>query len=399
MPLPAELVDLIISSLYPIPLKHGNGSRNFLNRSTAVIVGKCALVCRDWVPSSRRILFYRVHIKHYTAYTFAKLFYRAQRLTFLPFIRELEFRNGIAEDRWMHTIFPRIAKHLPSSIRTLALSVSRYPVQDLPRPPLRAITRLEIVETHYSFVGLAEIVLCLASFPALEEAKIWLADNYIWGSNVVRLPPTTLGVPEGLRSLDLRYRSGIEPFLEWIHTTGPALSTLDLSFALRQTQPSIKYATEYIKSLGPSLTSLSLSFDDFNSTRDFDPDPLFHADFLRRNTHLQALTIRSSPSRTISLLRKMHFPPVLHSLTIWVPAKLLSLDWPPNHSESLPWNDLDSIMSPLRAVDRLRVVYFGDADITRELQLDAHPSYLRLKLPLFVARGTVTEEMVDSPFP
>ncbi|KAJ7486752.1 hypothetical protein FB451DRAFT_1168153 [Mycena latifolia] len=166
---------------------------------------------KAWYSMSGKLFRDGVHIKHSTAYTFTKLFYRAQRLTFLPFIRELEFLNGIAEDRWMHTAFPRIAKHLPSSIRTLVLSVSHYPVQDLSRPPLRARTRLEIRERNYSFLGLAEVVVCLTSFPALEEAKIWLADNYKWGSDVIRLPTTTLAVPEGLGSLDLRYRSGIEP--------------------------------------------------------------------------------------------------------------------------------------------------------------------------------------------
>ncbi|KAJ7486771.1 hypothetical protein FB451DRAFT_1228008 [Mycena latifolia] len=376
-PLPPELVDLIISSLHPIPLKRGNGDGNFLYGSAARVVGKFALVCRAWVPSSRRVLFYRVHIRSITAYPFAKLFYRAQRLTFLPFIRELVFGGGIAENRWMHTVFPRIAKHLPSSIHTLVLAVSDKLVHGLPCPPLRSTTCLEIV-TQFTSIAIAEVIACLASFPALEEAKIWLADSTSSGSDM-RLPPTTLGVAESLRSLDLRCSAGIEPLLAWIQTTGPAISTLALSFTRHpETHKSIKCALQYIDSLGPSLTSLSLVVDDPFSIHDFYPE--FPKGFLMRNTRLQALAIRASPTQSMMLLRKTHFAPLLHSVTIWVPATLLDA--------------LDSLIAPLSAVDRVHIVFFGDVLVTRRLELDAQPRYLCSKLPLCVARGVVSQGVV-----
>ncbi|KAJ7486740.1 hypothetical protein FB451DRAFT_1391630 [Mycena latifolia] len=363
-PLPAELVDLIMSSLHPIPLKHGNGDGNFLDRYTATVAGRLALVCRAWVPSSRRALFNRVHIKHSTAYTFAKLFYRVLRLTFLPFIRELE-------------VFRKIAKHLPSSIP--------YPrALELACPSLRAITRLEIV-IQYSSLAFAEVVVFLVSFPALEEVKIWLRDSSPWGDNDMRLPPTPPAVPESLRSLDIRYGPNIEPLLAWIETSGPPISTLTLSFTRHlQTHEPTKYALQYIQNLGSSLTSLTIAIDQdgFYPTRDTSPeadDP-------------------APAARTISLLRKTHFSPVLHSVTIWAPAKLLNGDWPSNPPESLPWDDLDS-MPPLNTVHRLHIVCFRDAVVTPKLQLDGQPTSRRSNLPLRVARGVVTEDVVHKPFP
>ncbi|KAJ7486781.1 hypothetical protein FB451DRAFT_1228026 [Mycena latifolia] len=388
-PLPPELVDLIISSLHPIPLKRGNGDGNFLDGSAARVVGKFALICRAWVPSSRRVLFYRVHIRNATAYKFAKLFYRAQRLTFLPFIRELVFVHGIAEHRWMNTVFPRIAKHLPSSIHTLVLAVRHKLVHGLPCPPLRSTTCLEIV-TQFTSIATAEVVACLASFPALEEAKIWLADS---SGNDMRLPPTTLGVAESLRSLDLKCSAGIEPLLTWIQTTGPAISTLALSFTRRpEAHKSIKYSLQYIESLGPSLTSLSIAVDDFFSTDDFYPE--FPRGFLTRNTRLRALAIHASPTQSMMLLGKTHFAPPLHSVTIWVPATLLGVFRPSTYVEPVPWDALDALLAPLSVVDRVHVVFFGNVFVTRRLELDAQPRYLGSKLPLCVARGVVSQGVV-----
>ncbi|KAJ7486732.1 hypothetical protein FB451DRAFT_1227908 [Mycena latifolia] len=260
----------------------------------------------------------------------------------------------------MHTVLPKIAKHLPSSISTLVLSVHYHPpVQGMPCPPLRAITCLEI-GTQQTSLTISEVITCLASFPVLEEAKIWLRDSSPWGGNDMRLPPTTLGAPESLRSLEIRCRAGIEPVLAWIQTTGPAISTLALVFARHpQTRESIHYALQYIDSLGPSLTSLSLTIEDFNVTHDFYPE--FPTDFLTRNTRLQALVLRASPMQVISILRKTYFPPGLNSVTIWVPARFLSENWLNDVDLSTPWDALDSLIAPRSTVNRLHIVYFGNA--------------------------------------
>ncbi|KAJ7741174.1 hypothetical protein DFH07DRAFT_59209 [Mycena maculata] len=250
---PAELVDLIISFLHPHPLRCGNGIGNFLDKAVARNVGLCGLVCRAWAPSSRRVLFYRVHVRQYTAHAFAKLFRKPQHLTFLPFIRELEFRNGIAENSWMNTVLPKITKHLHPS--TLVLSAGSAHFDTLPRLHLRTITRLEIVNFPLDSTDAIEFI---ASFPALEGLKVWLENE--WRST--ELPQATLRPAESLRCLDLK-STEMGSFLGWFQGCRAAISTLRLCHpsSMRTTPESFRSTAEYIESLGPSLTSLTIKVD------------------------------------------------------------------------------------------------------------------------------------------
>jgi uncharacterized protein (DUF1810 family) len=259
--LAAELVDSIISFLHPIPLQRVHGIQNYLDKPAATHVAKCALVCRDWVPSSRRVLFYRVHVRQNTAYGFAKLFNRPQRLTFPSFIRELELRDGIAEHRWMKTVFPKIAKHLPSSIHTVLLT-ARYgssPLQSLAIPSLRGITQFGLVGQWK--LKLADTLECIASFPALEGLKLWLAHD--WEDRT--LPEPIPRPADTLMSLNFRILCP-EPLFEWIQESSVIISELHLYFPFAMQRAPIESTSQYIRSLGPSLTSLALTFDIWNTT-------------------------------------------------------------------------------------------------------------------------------------
>lgn len=252
-----ELVDLIMSFLHPTPLICGNGEENFLDRSTAVTAGSCGLVCRAWVPSSRRILFYRVKISQDTAYRFATLLKRPNRLTFLPFIRELVFAHGIVEHRWMTTVLPKIVQHLPNAIYMLGYDIRfhRTPDNVLPCPKLLGITHLNI--SDMTAPNLAEVVYCIASFPALQALKLWV---YEWSE--IELPEDPPAPPDTLCSMDLNFPD-IRPFLVWTHRKRIPISTLALFFPEPVTEEGeLEYAAQYIDSLGTSLTSLSIGFDD-----------------------------------------------------------------------------------------------------------------------------------------
>ncbi|KAJ7448379.1 hypothetical protein FB451DRAFT_1289156 [Mycena latifolia] len=390
--LAAELVDLIISWLLPIPLQAGNDEENFLDKSTAADVGTCALVCRSWVPSSRRALFYRVHVARHTADAFAKLL---SSPTFLPFIRELEFREEFAKTPWINTVFPFIATHLSPSIRTVVLSLEDKAPRPLPPcPVIHAITHL-VIQHKYAPI-LTDIVACLASFPALEVLKLWLGNSTPSHAGNMVLPRELPATLSSLRSFDIRYRPDMEPLLTLIQQSCP-IEALALSFPRHPpSADSFRYLFQYIETLGPSLTSLSIAFDDLAWHESLLPS--FPRNFLSRNNRLQALSIRSTAWHTMGILRSTHFSPVLKCVTVWVPAQHITVASPLDNTDFFAWYslDLDPIIAPLSNVDRLHIVYYGDIPVVAQARalLDGPPTYLRSWLPRCDARGIVTEDAV-----
>ncbi|KAJ6511680.1 hypothetical protein DFH09DRAFT_1198266 [Mycena vulgaris] len=324
-PFAAELVDLIISFLHPIPLQCGNADGNFLDKNVAAAVGRCALVCRGWVPSSRRILFYRVRVGLTTACAFAKFVKRAGRCSFLPFIRELEFMDRLAEDRWMITVLPKLAKLLPLAIHTVILSVagdnSRPKDYALPQSPFRAITHLEILSRAVDQPKLVDIVKCVASLPRLEALRFWMGD---WGDTT--LPDEVLRPAETLRSLDLRCHD-TSPLLAWLRESSVVISTLAVyipSHPMCRESCQCLYAARYIEDLGQSLTSLSLGFDHLVSGRYLNVS----VGFLQRNTRLRSLSIRACPLQTVAFLKNIQFSTSLESITVDVTENLAPhSDW------------------------------------------------------------------------
>ncbi|KAJ6566996.1 hypothetical protein B0H19DRAFT_1139098 [Mycena capillaripes] len=289
--LAAELVDSIVPFLCPAPPKRGHDGNNYLDKSTATHVGKCALISRGWVPASRRVLFYRVHVSQFTAHGFAKLFKRPERLTFLPFIRELEFRDGLVTHNWMNTVFPQIAKHLPSSISILVLNANH---SGSPCSPAEHVCRSFSGVTQFELVGdwklkFSDTLQCIASFPALEGLKVRLARD--WDD---RTPPEpSIRPAETLRSLNFGGH-GMELLFDWIQESRIIVAELAVKFTFAPSLTSIQSTIQYIRSLGPSLTSLAVTFDDFWRP-DSDLDAAFPADFLEANTRLRALYILAHP--------------------------------------------------------------------------------------------------------
>ncbi|KAJ7625998.1 hypothetical protein FB45DRAFT_1005236, partial [Roridomyces roridus] len=66
-----ELIDLILSHLHPLSTTPSK-SDNVLDKEAAHSVGKCALLCKAWLPRSRRILFYRLSVRKWAAHGLAK---------------------------------------------------------------------------------------------------------------------------------------------------------------------------------------------------------------------------------------------------------------------------------------------------------------------------------------
>ncbi|KAJ7684237.1 hypothetical protein DFH06DRAFT_1312679 [Mycena polygramma] len=379
--LAAELIDLIISSLHSAALSRGQGAKNYLDKSQARQIAKCALVCRAWVPASRRILFYRVHVQTLTAHGFAKLFKKPERLTFLAYIRELEIKSSLSNHTWMRNVFPKIAKHLPFSVHTVALS-GHTPYGMKPPficAPLSGVTHFELVGTWK--LKFADAVGCISGFPALEGLKIWLQED--WEDSAPpkpRLPPA-----ETLRMLNVRVHDA-EPLCEWMQESNAMISDLKVFFPHGSKKTSSESIARYIGSLASSLLSLALTFDTrINWNANMGPFPSV---FLERNTRLQTLYVQSVPAHTTSLMKTAHLSTSL-AITIVVP-------YPSNYrNEAQPpvtsdWAELDRMLElSARRLTLTRLVH---------TEADSHPvdgisEPIQQAFPLCVARGIVTESV------
>ncbi|KAJ6540062.1 hypothetical protein DFH09DRAFT_1175951, partial [Mycena vulgaris] len=375
----AELVDLIVSFLHPTPLQSGNGNGNFLDRSTATNVAKCGLVCREWAPSSRRVLFYRVHVWQLNAHALAELFKKPQRLTFLPYIRELQFhRPWTIKNRWWTTILLRIAKHLSWSVYSVLLSAhSGHYSYMLPCPQLPGITHLDIVADRST---LAEILRCVTSFPALKTLRLWIA---AW--TAILMPDEPLRLAKTLHSLDLKCSSDVEHILSWIQSTNVHVSTLSLHISRYRVEGWL-CATHYIQDCASSLTSLSLTF--------LRPDGIADLadNFLRANTRLRELTIQALPATALLLFTRIHLPPFLEIMTLAIPAF-----FPVSEQASRDLDYLNSAIASHDSIRRLRIVYFGSYKLEEvghfHPNLDEIPARILHRLPLCAARGIVTESV------
>ncbi|KAJ6567005.1 hypothetical protein B0H19DRAFT_1139114 [Mycena capillaripes] len=381
--LAAELLDLIISFLHSAPIERGHGANNYLTKFSARHIAKCALISRNWVPSSRRILFYRVHVKKNTAYGFAKLFRRPERLTFLTFIRELEFRDGIADSRWMTTVFPRFAKYLPPSIQTVILAGRpTYASDAVVFRSLSGVTHFELVGTWT--LKISDTLKCVTSFPVLEGLKIWLSQD--WDNST--LPAPIVRPPKTLRSLNFRVLSP-ELLFEWMHGSDAVISDLHVYIPFMTSQASAESVARYIRSLGSSLVTLALTFNPQSQNATF--NTVFAVDFLKSNTQLRAFYFQAGPNQTLSILRSAQFSPSVESITFVVQEK--TPYW--NPPRPLPsWSELDWICEPLRSVRRLEIAHlvFSEADAIRyRAGLPEICAPMLVLFPLCVARGIVTQ--------
>ncbi|KAK7042154.1 hypothetical protein R3P38DRAFT_2888832 [Favolaschia claudopus] len=311
--IPAELVDLILSFVHPTVLVLGAENQNFIDRATAVTLGRCGLVCRAWLPSSRRPLFFRVQIVLKNAHRFAQLLKKPHLSTFLPFMRELVFSEGLAEHHWMSTILPKLIPHFPDTIHVLEyrLRAIGNPKISLPCPRLGSITHLIIYNNNETTV--ADTVSCVSSFPALLHLKLCGSG---WRGTAL---PATAVVPPRLQSLDLDFRR-LDPFLTWIQAEKPPISDLKLTLpgdrGIFPREP-LDSLPQFIQSLGSSLTSLTLKL---GKRWVSDVSKISNASFLKSNPNLQTITFQSTYNELITFITGIHLPRALGHLTLRVYA-------------------------------------------------------------------------------
>ncbi|KAJ7509467.1 hypothetical protein B0H11DRAFT_1959743 [Mycena galericulata] len=380
--IPPELVDSILSFLHLLPPKYGAGDANCLDDSRTVhlaaTVGKCALVCRSWVPPSRRILFYRASIGQSNVDNFVELLSGPQLPSFLSSIRELELGNG----DWMNT--PALLKVLESltSIHTVSVVVAPRMIIKSPYrcPSLSAVTRLEIANRWG--LCLADTAEWIALFPVLEELKIRLRG---WFKKT--LPYPALRPAETLHTLQIRTHA-VEPFLSWIQASGVVISTLQIY--LDTTSTDFQSVVRYIQSLGTSLTVLDLILDHWSRDGSTDLYESLSSHFLSSNTQLRELFIEGLPDQIISILTRIR--PISSLERISIAGAYPTLD-----ALSVPpaWSELDRLLTPFISVTRLDITYLTDELAGLRLRIDDISAGIREMLPLCAARGMVTQVLVE----
>ncbi|KAJ7057943.1 hypothetical protein C8F01DRAFT_1148924 [Mycena amicta] len=321
--LPVEVVEIILSFLLPHPLELCNNNKNLLDKPTARTVANCGLVCRAWLTPSRRVLFYRTQITLAKAHRFEQLVLPSNRaakgknaslsnlkaLSILPFIRELELVTGLAENRWMHTVFePRISAFLTERVYSLVLHARGWADKDktIPLPPTKGFTRLTRLELRGAWnVKLADVLQCIAAFPVLRELVVAPEQALqVHGTDdvgVLCVPPATL------KKAAFIYMPS-QPVFDWISRSGVSQQLEDLQFTFpeRILSLSLQYACaslEFIARQGPALRTLGVHFSskaDYFAPHEpawgnIDPvsqrlhDTALGTRFLQSNTRLETL--------------------------------------------------------------------------------------------------------------
>lgn len=165
--LPQELVDVIID----------------FNHNDQKTLACCSLVCRGWIPSSRRHLFSsNFHSFHRTQQLFVLI--KNKNCTIIPFIHRLVV--NLHNQSWLHDIFPQLSS-LPalktfSIVQNSARCRHRLPPHHT-LPVLPHITHLNI----YSFVSLDILTKAIAHLPALEHLDLSNCDPL--HTNTPSMPP------------------------------------------------------------------------------------------------------------------------------------------------------------------------------------------------------------------
>ncbi|KAJ7274078.1 hypothetical protein C8J57DRAFT_1314554 [Mycena rebaudengoi] len=370
MRLAPELLDLVISFLEMSPGETDSHFRAVeldsspLPQVIVATLGRIGLVCRDWLPSSRRLIFHTLRITKPNAYRFALLFRRPERLTFLPFIRRLIFTQGIADNRWMTTVLPKILPHLHSVLGlTLCATDGCRPAPRLYSPAISSITSLTLSDPSYMRgcnlerqIGLSEIVACVSSFPVPEQLRLRLNTN--WGTDTIPIGDHNL--PSSLKVLDVNLHS-VEPFFSWIvaNAAATAISTLAITFPSFGKKESDYVSSQLIASLGASLTSLTISLEDPQNTPD--SHTFTGIDLLNTNTELRTLAVKGTLPQITLLFQNMRTYPPLETITLYVlrggdRVALLKSSTTVGYVYDMRqgWSELDDIFAPL-SLERLRI--------------------------------------------
>ncbi|KAJ7616222.1 hypothetical protein DFH06DRAFT_1239430 [Mycena polygramma] len=393
--LPPELLDLVVSS-FPLVPAPSYLPRTSSMQGVAATIGNCGLVCRDWLPSSRRVLFRRIRITPLNSSQLVKLVEEPELATFLDFVREMEFvdtgSNMVLGDNWFPTVFPQVMGIVPSPsiFRCLRLRTFRFYSLVLRQidqcPPLRDITTLRLFLDNGP--RLTDLATTIAFFPALEALHLSLHND--WADRTI--PDADCKLPPTFHSLSLEWKY-MAPFVAWMRNSRPSISNLKISFdsTVYREKESQLPAAEFISSLQGVLTSLTLRFCDTMPTQQGVWDA-----FLKRNTNIRELFFRGSRAQAALLLQRLHKPAAL-MLRRMVMIFALEVERRALVDTNIDpdWCGLDALLAPL-AIELLQMSF---TPTQWHLQPDPHQSRYDVdrvqgeipeRLPRCFARGIIT---------
>lgn len=244
---PPEIVDQI--------LDHLHADRTALET--------CALVCKDWLPTSRFHIFrsLRLHSNNIDAF-FAIT--SSPNCTLLGHVQHLELIEGRGrfayEKKWLNRGLPFLKAFYPESVKSLMIEELDWDGLSMESREvlLSTFSKLQTLSIYYSrFATFGQLANLLCKSPKLAELHLY-AVRCMEGT----APPVSLLQQCPLSALcKLEVHTGpVSPLLPWLLTSDPVPQLSDVDFGCVVDEDDIRVTKAFLEALGSSVEHLKFCF-------------------------------------------------------------------------------------------------------------------------------------------
>ena len=251
---PAEITDLFIDNCY-------EGSD-----SSCATLMSCSLVCKKWVPATRRQLFSDVTVSMGRGILqFGDLFH-SPNATITPFVKYMSIvaadanRQTGTQEKSLVQLLSRLAV-VPFHSFSLEFADGERSTKQRSPEPLSTFARdfigsyhkVENLSLHCDFGTLSDLVELVCSLPSLKFVDLSprIEDSSICPE---RCPPATLQ--------RMKIQRDFLPVLDWVSNITPDHSISDIFLLYTPLADDTEKISQFLKSQGNKLTKLTLKSKD-----------------------------------------------------------------------------------------------------------------------------------------